>query len=149
MFKRDVNVKKLSMGSGLLVAVILLIALYNSSGPKHKMAEMFDEEEVMSMAKEAVEYFNERDYQSMIDMMTEEYAGENTEESLAEQYDSVLDECGAFVEFSDVEPIGGTNPETGEEYGGALVDAEYEDGVLSFSIGFTQDMKMRQFLIQE
>ena len=148
MLKKNVNAKKLTLICGILVAVVLIAALLNAAEPKVQLSEVYDEEVVIEMSKQAVAYFSEQDYQSMIDMMTKEYAAEHTVDSLDEEYTELLEGCGAFVEYSGVEAIGGTNPETGEEYGGALIEAEYEKKVLRFSIGFNQDMEMRQFLIQ-
>jgi len=146
--KRKIDTKKLVIGCAAVVVLVLVIAVLAGTKPREQMSDKYDKTVVIETSKQAIEYFNQRDYDDLLDMGTEEYTSSNTVESLSALREERLGTYGAFVKYYSEKSMGGTNPETGEEYGGALITVVYEKGRATFSIGFNEDMELRQFLIQ-
>ena len=130
----------------LLIGVTIFTYIWlNTYAP---LPEQFDAVAVEEDAKRAIEYFNERDYQSIIDMGTGIMDEAITVEDFASQGDTIVDELGEFVEYTDVKLVGATNKSTGEEFGGAIIKAEYENGSAKFTIAFNEEMTLAQFVVQ-
>lgn len=129
---------------GLLVVLIIFTLFISTNYPE--LPEGYSEELVIEESKRAIEYFNERDYQSIVDM-----GGGNlvvTAEQFAEQCDGPLDACGEFVGYKDIQTMGAKDNKSGNEYGGAVIKAEYENFDVKFIIAFDLDMNLVEFLPQ-
>lgn len=127
---------------GICMAAFLLTGCQNEVKP-----EVFDREQVESEALKSVGFFNERDYQSILDMGSEELKEAITAEQFAQQCDPVLEEKGEFQKMIKTvfrEEKGG-KPEA--VYGGVILVGAYEEGKIQFSIAFDEDMKLVQFLV--
>ena len=140
--------KRLFWGIVILILFSGVVALITMNLPKQELSDQFDEALIVEKSQRAIEYFNEKDYQSIIDMGDEEMKASITAEDFAEQCDEPMEKCGAFVQYKKAETVGATDEETGEEYGGVIVVAEYENTKVQFSIGFNTDMELIQFRIQ-
>ena len=112
------------------------------------LPDCFEEDAVRQSAVEAMEYFNDRDYESIIEMGSEEFKEALTAEQLAEAGDPYLDKRGAFLEITKEVFVGNTDKKTGASYASAVLIAKYEDGRIQFTIGFDEDMKLVQFYIK-
>ena len=137
--------------AGIAAAAILAAAAFSlagCAGAASKLSDKFDEETVKSEAMKSIEYFNERDYESIREMGSEELKDAITAESFAEQCDPLLDKCGAFKEIKKTVVVGNTDKKTGAEYAGVVMVGVYEDGKIQFTIGFDEEMKLVQFLIK-
>lgn len=134
--------------TGLIAAMVIMISGFCGCNANSELPECFDEETVETEVKRSIEYFNERDYQSVIDMGEGIMDQMITAEAFAEQADPYLDKCGEFEEIEKLVLMGSTDKKTGAKFGGAVVVAAYEDGKIRFTIGFDEDMKLVQFLIQ-
>lgn len=121
------------------------IIMQNIYGP---LPEQFDAVAVEEDAKEVVEYFNSRDYQSIINMTKGFGDGSVTVEQMAEQCDIKLDELGAFKGYESVKLVGASDDSTETEFGGAIIKAEYENGNAKFTIAFNEEMQLAQFYVQ-
>lgn len=132
----------------LVAGMVMTLVGIGGCGANSKLPECFDEETVETEVKRSIVYFNERDYQSVIDMGEGILDQVLTAEDFAQQADPYLDKCGQFEEIEKLILMGSTDKETGAQYGGAVVVAAYEDGKIQFTIGFDEDMKLVQFLIQ-
>ena len=130
----------------VMLGLIGLSALMMGCG-QNKLSDTFDEETVKEEAMKAIGYFNEKDYQSIIDMGSEELKGITVEE-FAKASDPYLDKCGTFKEITKTIVAGSKDSKTGNEYGGVVMIGEYEDGKIQFTIGFDEEMKLVQFLIK-
>lgn len=134
----------------MLMAAVIAAALFltGCQGGSTKLSDKFDEETVKSEAMRSVEYFNERDYESIIEMGSDEFKEIITVEEFAEQCDPVLDKRGAFKEVSKTVVLGNKDKKTGAEYGGVVMIGKYEDGKIQFVIAFDEEMKLIQFVIK-
>lgn len=146
--KNKFDTKRLVIGCAILVVFLGVVNLIMVNLPKQPLSEKFDEALVISEAERAIEYFNNKEYQSIIDMGDENMKASITAEEFAEQCDEPMAEYGAFVEYDKAETVGATDEETGEEYGGVVIVAQYENNKVQFSIGFNEDMELIQFRIQ-
>lgn len=131
-----------------MIAAGILAALFLTGCAQSQLSDKFDEETVKEEAKKAVELFNERDYQGILDMGDENMKNGITAEQFAEASDPYLDKCGEFQEIGKTVVLGTTDKETGKEFGGIVMIGNYEDGKIQFTIAFDEDMKLVQFLIK-
>lgn len=131
-----------------MIAAGILAALFLTGCAQSQLSDKFDEETVKEEAKKAVELFNERDYQGILDMGDENMKNSITAEQFAEASDPYLDKCGEFQEIGKTVVLGTTDKETGKEFGGVVMIGNYEDGKIQFTIAFDEDMKLVQFLIK-
>lgn len=135
------KMKKLFFG-----AVILTILLTGCGGSK--LPEGFAEEEVKAECLKAVDFFNQRDYQSILDMGSKEMQEALTAEQFAQQCDPQLDKKGEFQEIGKSVVMGNEDKSAGTSYAGMVLVGKYENGKIQFTIGFDGDMKLVQFVIK-
>ena len=133
------------MLTGLSMVVCLLTGC-QSLGTE--LPESFDEERMEEEALRAIGYFNEKDYQSVLDMGCTEFQEFLTAEEFAEQCDPILDKRGKFREIIKTVSMGCKNEEGEVEYGGLILVADYEDGRICFHITINENMELMEFLVQ-
>lgn len=133
------------MLTGLSMVVCLLTGC-QSLGTE--LPESFDEERMEEEALRAIDYFNEKDYQSVLDMGCTEFQEFITAEEFAEQCDPILDKRGKFREIIKTVSMGCKNEEGEVEYGGLILVADYEDGRICFHITINENMELMEFLVQ-
>lgn len=96
------------MLTGLSMVVCLLTGC-QSLGTE--LPESFDEERMEEEALRAIDCFNEKDYQSVLDMGCTEFQEFLTAEEFAEQCDPILDKRGKFREIIKTVSMGCKNEE--------------------------------------
>lgn len=134
---------------GKITALLLFGAVcLTGCTQKEELPDSFDEAAVREKAEQAVDFFNERDYQGLIDMGDENLKSTSTKEQFAESCDPLLDEKGEFQEISEMSIVGNEDKSKGVKYGGAIVTGAYAEGEIVFSIAFNEDMELVQFIIQ-
>ena len=133
------------MLTGLSMVVCLLTGC-QSLGTE--LPESFDEERMEEDALRAIDCFNEKDYQSVLDMGCTEFQEFLTAEEFAEQCDPILDKRGKFREIIKTVSMGCKNEEGEVEYGGLILVADYEDGRICFHITINENMELMEFLVQ-
>ena len=126
----------------------ILAALFLTGCSQNGLPDKFDEETVKEEAMKAVELFNERDYQGILDMGAEELKQSLTAEQFAEASDPYLERCGEFQEVEKTVTVGSENEKTGEQFGGVVMIGKYADGSIQFTIAFDENMKLMQFYIK-
>ncbi len=130
-----------------ITGLVFYVLTFNR-GNSHKLSEVFNQETLIEEAKRAVGYFNDADYQNVIDMgngiLDEVITVEKFEELCSER----MAECGAFVEFTETEVAGTRGQDSGAEYGVVMLNAAYENGSQKFFLAFDTDMNLVQFQIQ-
>lgn len=132
---------------GRFVFLCVLMLFITACGAQ-PLPEQFDEETVKAEAEKAIEYFNERDYQSILDMGSDEFQEALTAEEFASQCDPYLDKCGEYQEIAKTIVLGNVDKETQKAFGGVVMVGNYKDGTIQFTIGFDEDLKLVQFLIR-
>ena len=132
------------MLTGLSMVVCLLTGC-QSLGTE--LPESFDEER-MEEALRAIDCFNEKDYQSVLDMGCTEFQEFLTAEEFAEQCDPILDKRGKFREIIKTVSMGCKNEEGEVEDRGLILVADYEDGRICFHITINENMELMEFLVQ-
>lgn len=130
------------------IMVVLMLALILTACGAQSLPEQFDEETVRAEAQKAVDYFNDHDYQSIIDMGSSEFQELLTAEDFASQSDPYHEKCGAFQKIEKTIVVGNTNQETQQAFGGVVMVGSYEEGTIQFTIAFDEDMKLVQFIIR-
>ncbi|MEZ3470644.1 MAG: DUF3887 domain-containing protein, partial [Schaedlerella sp.] len=129
-----------------LALVVSLLRGCQSLGTE--LPESFDEERMEEEALRAIDCFNEKDYQSVLDMGCTEFQEFLTAEEFAEQCDPILDKRGKFREIIKTVSMGCKNEEGEVEYGGLILVADYEDGRICFHITINENMELMEFLVQ-
>ncbi len=132
---------------GKIAGVFMMILTLTACGAQ-PLPEQFDEETVKAEAQKAVDYFNDQDYQSIIDMGSDAFQEILTVENFASQSDPYHEKCGAFQEISKTIVLGNVDQETQESFGGVVMVGRYEEGTIQFTIAFDEDMKLVQFIIR-
>lgn len=131
----------------MIVGVCIMILSITACGAQ-PLPEGFDEETVKAEAEKAIGYFNEQDYQSIIDMGSDAFRDLLTAEEFASQSDPYLEKCGEFQEIAKTIVLGNVDQETQAAYGGVVMVGTYKEGSIQFTIAFDEDMKLVQFIIR-
>ncbi len=129
--------------TGFILSVFILAGCGQGGLP-----EKFEEEAVKEKAMTAVAYFNERNYQGIIEMGSKELQESITAEQFAEVSDPYLEQCGEYVKVSKTVVLGNTDGQTGETFGGVVMVGKYESGQIQFTIAFNEQMELVQFIIR-
>lgn len=130
-----------------IVGVCIMILSITACGAQ-PLPEGFDEETVKSEAERAIGYFNDRDYQGIIDMGSDAFQDLLTAEEFASQSDPYLEKCGEFQEIAKTIVLGNVDQETQAAFGGVVMVGDYKEGTIQFTIAFDEDMKLVQFIIR-
>lgn len=134
---------------GLLAGLSMVMCLLTGCQPaSSELPEGFDEERVEEEARRSIGYFNEKDYQSILNMGCREFQEVMTEEEFAEQCDPMREKRGTFREIIKTVFYGVKDQKDGKEYGGAVLVGDYEEGRISFYITFDEDMKLAEWMIR-
>lgn len=129
------------------VGLCILILVMTACGAQ-PLPEGFDEETVKAEAEKAIGYFNDQDYQSILDMGSDAFQELLTVEEFAVQCDPYLEKCGEYQEIAKTIVLGNVDQETQEAFGGVVMVGNYKEGTIQFTIAFDEDMKLVQFLIR-
>ncbi len=133
---------------GLLAGLSMVLCVLTGCQPQNaRLPDSFDEEEVEEEALRSITFFHERDYQSILDMGSQELKESITAEEFAEQCDPILDKRGTFREIKKT-VFFSSKGENKEEYGGTVMVGDYEEGRITFRILFNEKMELEGFFIQ-
>lgn len=127
---------------------VCLLAGCSKGSLTTKLPDCFDEETVEEEAKAAITLGESGDYEAFIKLFDDTVAKSMTQEVYEDQYLAVVEEKGAFESFSDSVLVGQTDPDTGANYAGVVLVANYEDGKIQYTIGYNEEMKLIQFMIK-
>ena len=123
----------------MISLVIILILLSGCSGSS--LSEGFDEEQVKEQAKEVIIILNDNDSEALLGMCTVEVKEALTEEVLESVYEA-LAEGGEFESLEDISVAGKKDKNSEEEFAIVVANAKYELKKVTFTITFTQQMKI-------
>lgn len=130
------------------IACVLIVILTLTACGAQSLPDQFDEETVKAEAKKAVDYFNDRDYQSIIDMGSDEFQELISVENFASQSAPYHEKCGEFEEITKTIVVGNVDKETQQAFGGVVMVGKYEEGTIQFTIAFDENMRLVQFIIR-
>ena len=134
--------------AGIFTAMALMAAVFTAGCGQAKLPDGFSEAEVKAEAEKSIALFNERDYEGIRQMGSEELKAGITEEQFASACDPYLDKCGEFKEITKTVFAGGYDKNSDIDYATAVMVGEYEDGKIQFTVSFDEDMELIQFLIK-
>ena len=135
----------------VITAVILAIAaaaIYFAL-PKNKalsQSSIFDQAEIEALARQAVDYINEEDFDGLKEMSVDEMSTIMNKERMDEAKARVSEDWGAFREVSDITAMEVT--QRGVTAAVAYVTADYENAEIHFTFAFNEDMKLASLGIQ-
>ena len=135
----------------VITAVILVIAaaaIYFAL-PKNKalsQSSLFDQAEIEALARQAVDYINEEDFDGLKEMSVDEMSTIMNKERMDEAKARVSEDWGAFREVSDITAMEVT--QRGVTAAVAYVTADYENAEIHFTFAFNEDMKLASLGIQ-
>ena len=135
----------------VITAVILVIAevaIYFAM-PKNKdlsQSSIFDQTEVEALARQAVDYINEEDFDGLKAMSVDEMSTIMNQERMDEAKARVSEDWGAFREVSDITAMEVT--QRGVTAAVAYVTADYENAEIHFTFAFNEDMQLASLGIQ-
>lgn len=131
-----------------MIAMLCMMMLILTACSAQPLPEQFEEDTVKESAEQAIGFFNEQDYQSILGMSSAEFQEILTVDEFANQCDPYLEKCGSFKEISKTIFLGDVDKETQAAYGGVVMIGSYEEGTIQFTISFNEDMELTQFIIK-
>lgn len=121
----------------LFTVMTLLIA---GCAPKG-VPEGFNEDVVISQAKEVVMLMSARDYEGVVGRFSEIMKEALPENSLEAAVDATMTKLGTFREYRSVAAGSGENPTIGK-FAVVVIKASYENGEATYTISIDKDGKL-------
>ena len=131
-----------------VILVIAAVAIYFAM-PKNKdlsQSSIFDQAEIEALARQAVNYINEEDFEGLKAMSVDEMSSIMNQERMDEAKARVSEDWGAFREVSDITAMEVT--QRGVTAAVAYVTADYENAEIHFTFAFNEDMQLASLGIQ-
>ncbi|HHU63608.1 MAG TPA: DUF3887 domain-containing protein [Clostridiales bacterium] len=126
---------------GILVLVLSVCLAFVSGCGSGKLSDDFDEEQIKKATVNVIHLINRRDSQSLRELCNEQMKEALTDNVLGQLY-QVIGQGGALQEMGDITVVGMTDETSKEELAVAVVKAEYENKVFTFTVTFTKQMKL-------
>ena len=133
----------------ILAGILGILMLPGLSGCQDALSDEFQEDQVISEAKEMVERINAGELEGVWEDTFNVVMQNGTDpEELQENIDYYLKNKGEFQDFDKIQVRGITDRDTGTPYATAMVLAAYEDGKVMFTISFDTNMKCAGFYVK-
>lgn len=135
----------------VITAVILVIAaaaIYFAM-PKNKalsQSSIFDQAEIEALARQAVDYINEEDFDGLKEMSVDEMSTIMNKERMDEAKARVSEDWGEFQSITNISTTEVT--QRGVTAALAYVTADYENAEIRYTFAFDEDMKLASLGIQ-
>lgn len=135
----------------VITAVILVIAaaaIYFAM-PKNKalsQSSIFDQAEIEALARQAVDYINEEDFDGLKEMSVDEMSTIMNKERMDEAKARVSEDWGEFQSITNITTTEVT--QRGVTAALAYVTADYENAEIRYTFAFDEDMKLASLGIQ-
>ena len=129
-----------------MTVLLMMTALLGACKSGSNLADAFDEDEVEKTATQAIDYFNARDFQAVIDMGSDEFKAQVTVEQFA-TVETQLDAVGAFDSVEKI-VIAGQQDQAKKDYAAVVAVVKYANGSLRFTMALDDQMKLVQFLVK-
>lgn len=126
-------------GRTAYTVIALLLSVVVVAGCAAELSSAFDEAVVEQSAHDVIGMINDHDSEGLRAMCTPEMASALTDEAFAGIF-AAVDEGGAFTEITKMSVVGATDD--GVDYATVVAVAEYENKTFTYTISFTEDMKL-------
>lgn len=123
----------------IMTVVLMLLGMLSACGGA-KLADIYDEDDVIARAKEVVGIINTGDYEAVVAQVREDLRDKLPAETLEEAWGPALAEAGAFEEYASVSVIGQKSKSTGEDYAVTVLTCRYENGKRIFTVSMDKDL---------
>ena len=126
--------------SAIILVLTLIISLAACSS--NKLADIYNEDEVISRAKKTVEVINTLDYDAMVSEMRDDLESKITAEQLETAWGPMLDKAGKFVEYKTAVAYGQKDKATSEDYAVVVLVCKYENANLTYTLSMDKDLNI-------
>ncbi len=126
----------------MIAIIVFALAFTTSACSSAELPDGFDEEEVISLAKNIVEWLNDSEFESVTAMVREDLQNDLSAETLENALSSALEKAGAFEEFSKAAVTGTQDSSTGEDYAVAVLVCKYENDQQIFTISIDGNLEI-------
>jgi hypothetical protein len=99
-----------------------------------KLADSYDENAVISRAKEVVEVINTHDYDAIQAELRDDLEDDLTSDQLKAAWDKTLTDAGDFKDYKSITTVGQKSKSTGEDYAQVVLVCNYENATLIYTI---------------
>lgn len=126
-------------GRTAYTVIALLLSVVVIAGCAAELSSAFDEAVVEQSAHDVIVMINDHDSEGIRAMCTPEMASALTDEAFVSIF-AAIDEGGTFTELTKTTIVGATDD--GVDYATVVAVAEYENKTFTYTISFTEDMKL-------
>lgn len=130
----------------LAVLVFMAAAVFAGCKSGSNLSDPFNEADVKAKAQEAIDMFNEKDYQGIIDMGNDDLKAALTVDKFSQSGDPVLEQLGDFDSMEKF-VIAGQQGNDKKNYAAVVAIGKYANAKLQFTLAFDESMKLAQFYI--
>ena len=123
-----------------LLAFSLILSLAACSS--NKLADIYNEDEVVARAKSFVETVNSLDYDAVVSEIREDLQSQVSADSLEAAWGPMLSDSGAFKEYTTVVAYGQKDKTTDEDYAVCVLVCKYENASRTFTISMDKDLEI-------
>lgn len=133
-----------------LITVILCIVLIPLafSCDSSRLDEAFKEDSVKEKAQAVISLINKKDYDQIIELEREDVKEALTKDVLEKVMTPIIDECGAFEEYTKINVLGQTDKASGEPIAVAVCQCKYENTSKIYTISFDKEMQIIGFYVK-
>ena len=121
------------------LAAVLCLLVMTLSGCGQSLPEGMDKKEVTEAGEHVAELLGTGESDAVYDLFREDVAQQLSSEDVAAL---VPQSAGAWKEIAASEAIGRTDEDSGEEYALVMVICEFEEGRVTISAAFDQEMEL-------
>ncbi len=116
------------------IFLVSLFLLMLSACGSIKLADIYDENEVIDRAKEVVNVINTHDYDAIQAELRDDLEDKVTPDQLKSAWEKTLSDAGDFQDYKSITTVGQKSKSTGEDYAQVVLVCNYENSTLIYTI---------------
>lgn len=124
------------------VIFILTLIISLAACASTKLADIYNEDDVISRAKKTVEVINTLAYDAMVSEMRDDLESQITSQQLKDAWGPALNEAGKFVDYTSTTAYGQKSQSTEEDYAVVVLICKYENANLTYTIFVDKDLNV-------
>lgn len=130
---------------GILFMPLTILVIYMLSGcGTTPLSSEFNEDEVITTAKCAVEVITSGDYEMFTQLCSDEMQTAIEGTVMQDAIAQVMPDPGAFVKYKEVTTVG-VQEDDGTKYASVIIKAVYKNQSVTFTVGIDKKMKIVGF----